>query len=1199
MSEHVWTQENIGAYLAGGLEPAEGERLEKHAAECAGCAGAIEQARSLGRLLAPLFIDARPGPALEDQIIQSLPAEPPPRRTWRRFSGNGKIILAVAAAVFLAVIGAGVNFLMEEEHLRFPAATPSDATGGYRLGVELVGGTVQIKGKKSLWSTEYATVDLGTGSMAQYAEGKGRGRADPEDNAEKSERILKSADDLAKDLRLENLDLLTKEKNKVALSYDGRGNDPKSAAQTYPIIPAPGSSAGSPDPSATPPPGETPPAGKEEGRKFRFPSFPKAAPIPPARKPGMGNGSFGLGGGMPGGGGMMGGGGWGMPPGTMPGGGMPAGNMPYYNKIGGEGKADSKSVELLWKYIDKVELPALKADYFKPAGDLARLETEMDKAQKESKEGGKLADQQSKNEPRKPATPGRDVADADQNGQKAEPNQPPPPTPRKIIIRSGELEFEIDSFDTTVSTIMRLVTASKGGFVATINSDKLANGKVRGSVVVRLPPDQLDKFILDLRKELAKTGELKNQHIGSQDITKQYTDLESRLRAARTMEERLLNIIKDGKGQIKDLLQAEKELGVWRTKIEEMEGELRYYSNLVSLSTLTIKLSEKEIRTAALVTENERVQSGIEVEDVEKAYQEALKAIAEVKGRVSKSELKQHAAGQFNAILHFEVSPESTGPTRDRLKQLGNMVRLQIDRVQQTENGGQVLRDAKVKRGDTQFLVSIYNLANVAPRETVILRLAAADVPAVYQKLRSLIAKAKGHVINAQLNEQDRQNINAQLAFDVSRLGEGEIQAALVGAGETLSRQVNRVPENDNVTDSKVLYRVSLVDADAIQPRETVVVKIAALDVPDAYQKLRVALDKVKARVINAQLNEQDRRNITAQLDFAFKRSDEAALQAALTAAGESLSRQVTRLPESPTVTDAKVLARVELIHTDSLPPRETVTTKIATTDVPGSYQKLRDAVAKAKGRTASAQLNEQDRRNVTAQVRFEVPRGEDAALQAVLAEAGEALMRQVARQQDTTSVTDTRVGFQVDLLPAASIPPRETTTLALEVQDVGSSLSVFNAQVKESQGRNVETNVGQERNGQVSARVVFDVPFSEAAALVEKFKTGGQVRVHQVTRDPQAPEGKLALARIIVTVSNAELLVPSDKGFWSQARHGLAFSLRGLSISASWLIVGLLFVLPWALLVYVVVWSARRMWRGPVAAAATTAGNVPTPPAV
>src|SRR5437764_5918131 len=130
----------------------------------------------------------------------------------------------------------------------------------------------------------------------------------------------------------------------------------------------------------------------------------------------------------------------------------------------------------------------------------------------------------------------------------------------------------------------------KGGYLDTVNSEKLPNGKVRGSVVMRVPPERLDALVLDLRKELGKGGELKSQRIGSQDITKQYTDLESRFRAARTMEERLLQIIKAGKGEIKDLLSAEKELGVWRTKIEEFEGELRFYANRVALSTLTITL---------------------------------------------------------------------------------------------------------------------------------------------------------------------------------------------------------------------------------------------------------------------------------------------------------------------------------------------------------------------------------------------------------------------------------------------------------------------------------------------------------------------------------------------------------------------------------------------------------------------------------
>src|SRR5262249_5628881 len=247
---------------------------------------------------------------------------------------------------------------------------------------------------------------------------------------------------------------------------------------------------------------------------------------------------------------------------------------------------------------------------------------------------------------------------------------------------------------------------------------------VRGTIVVRVPPERLDGLVLDLRKELGKAGELKSQRIGSQDITKQYTDLESRLKAARTMEARLLEIIKSGKGEIKDLLAAEKELGVWRTRIEEFEGEKRYYDNLVSLSTLTITLSEKELRAPAVITEIERVNMGVEVEDVDKAQRAVVAAVTEAKGRITKSELKQHAAGQFSAVIPFEVGPEMSGPLRDRLRQLGTVTRLEIDRVQQPQDGSVPLHDTKSRRAETQFFLSLYNIVNVAPRETVHLNLA-------------------------------------------------------------------------------------------------------------------------------------------------------------------------------------------------------------------------------------------------------------------------------------------------------------------------------------------------------------------------------------------------------------------------------------------------------------------------------------------
>lgn len=907
MSEHAYVLENIAAYVAGGLKADESAEIEAHLAECPDCARAVAEYRALDGRLGGLFVAERPNPALEDRVIHAVRDQS--RRRRQQFSTAFKAALATAAVILLAIGGAGISSLVDQEGIlsRALAANNLKATNISMMGLYLYD----------------ASEAMPTGEFHGYA-GSRPGREDAGHDLRTPAAL---AEELHARLALEDQMTSTKE---TAL---GRNDTPAAGAKD--MTPLDNKSA--PPMSTMSPDGENLATGG-------------GAKAPDGTRFGMSLGTAGA------------------PPAAG-----------YFNPAGDLARQASSTKITTPAPPPKDEAPG---NFFGRSGVNREKELLPNKLKGIKQEIPKSYSNKSINTSESDAQdqpPGQDRAEKGQSpakqpegstkGNQAEGNPPP----GRKIIRSGEIEFEVKEFDEAVAAITRLVHGTKGGYVDTVNSEKLPNGKVRGSVVVRVPPDQLDKLVLELRQELGKMGELLGQRIGSQDITKMYTDMESRLKAARTMEERLLKIIKDGQGAIKDLLQAEKELGVWRTKIEEIEGELRYYNNLVSLSTLTIQLREKEIRTAALITEVERVQAGIEVEDVEKALREALDAITEVKGRVTRSELKQQAAGQFNATLNFEVDPDKAGPLRDRLRQLGNMVRLNIDRVQQTENNQPAPSDGKIKRGDTQFFVSIYNLANVAPRETVVLRIAAADVPEAFAKLREAVAKAKSRVLNAQLNEQNRQNIEAQLAFDVRRTDEAQVKTALNETGEVLTRTVNRIPEGDNVTDAKVQFRV--------------------------------------------------------------------------------------------------------------------------------------------------------------------------------------------------------------DLVQAASIPPRETVKLAIEVTDVETTLTVAATQVKEAGGRVVESQIGQERNGRVTARAVYDVPLPVAAGLVEKLKKSGVVRVQQIERNPQAPEGKLALARIDLTVSNVALLVPQDETLWTQIRHGLSLSLRGLSVSVSWLIVAVLFLLPWALLLYALVWLARRLW--------------------
>jgi glycine cleavage system regulatory protein len=452
-------------------------------------------------------------------------------------------------------------------------------------------------------------------------------------------------------------------------------------------------------------------------------------------------------------------------------------------------------------------------------------------------------------------------------------------------------------------------------------------------------------------------GELKSQNIRSQDVGRQYYDLESRLRAARTMEERLLKIIKEGKGEIKDLLLAEKELGEWRTKIESYEGEKRYFDNQIGLSTLTVTLTEKEIRSASAVTETERVQVGLEVEDVEKAHKAALAAVAESKGRVTKSELKQLAAGQFSALIHFEVAPDASGPLRDRFKQLGTVARLDIDRVQETEgSGGKVQEGLKVRLKDTQFFVSIYNLANVSPRETVVLSLACVDAEASYKTILARIEKAGGRVVTSSLNRQKNDQTAGTLRFEVKTVEADGVLQDVRAAGEVMRLDVSENPDTQNVTKSKRGFQVQLFGMGLVEPKETTTLTIAAKDVPAAYRALQEALAGAEARIFTSQLNENDRQNVNASLGFDFRRDNDAKVTSALMAAGDVLTRNSGRSQDVERVVESKRRINLTLVNLANIPVRDIYTIAVETDPVDAAVSALEALASESKGRIINSQ---------------------------------------------------------------------------------------------------------------------------------------------------------------------------------------------------------------------------------------------------
>jgi DNA-binding FrmR family transcriptional regulator len=73
-----------------------------------------------------------------------------------------------------------------------------------------------------------------------------------------------------------------------------------------------------------------------------------------------------------------------------------------------------------------------------------------------------------------------------------------------------------------------------------------------------------------------------------EDITEEYLDIHSRIRAKKELEKRYLQLIGQAK-KVSEMLEIERELGQIRSEIESLEGKINYMSNQVSYSTLSIR----------------------------------------------------------------------------------------------------------------------------------------------------------------------------------------------------------------------------------------------------------------------------------------------------------------------------------------------------------------------------------------------------------------------------------------------------------------------------------------------------------------------------------------------------------------------------------------------------------------------------------
>lgn len=153
---------------------------------------------------------------------------------------------------------------------------------------------------------------------------------------------------------------------------------------------------------------------------------------------------------------------------------------------------------------------------------------------------------------------------------------------RKVIYEA-ELKIKVQNLK-QAQQAMEAAARKEGGYLVE-SSQSRANKEKKGNYVFRIPQESFQDYL----KQVEKTAqEMESRNITGKDVTEEYVDLESRLKAKKAVEKRLLEMMKGAK-TTEDLLKVSEQLAQVQEEIEQLQGRLKYLENQTVYSTVRIQ----------------------------------------------------------------------------------------------------------------------------------------------------------------------------------------------------------------------------------------------------------------------------------------------------------------------------------------------------------------------------------------------------------------------------------------------------------------------------------------------------------------------------------------------------------------------------------------------------------------------------------
>lgn len=168
------------------------------------------------------------------------------------------------------------------------------------------------------------------------------------------------------------------------------------------------------------------------------------------------------------------------------------------------------------------------------------------------------------------------------------------PEVKRMVITNASLVLAVDDPLTSMNRVADMAN-NMNGFVVSARQYQvqLSSGVEvpQAEITVRVPAERFDEAMAFIREESERDPVSEN--IDSQDVTSDYTDLESRLRNLEAAEAQMMEIM-DAAEDTEDVLAVYTELIRIREDIEVIKGKMQYYENSAALSSIQVSLKVNE-----------------------------------------------------------------------------------------------------------------------------------------------------------------------------------------------------------------------------------------------------------------------------------------------------------------------------------------------------------------------------------------------------------------------------------------------------------------------------------------------------------------------------------------------------------------------------------------------------------------------------